>query len=92
MFLGFTNFYRGFIYRYSRVVAPIISLLIGMVKGKKTGPFEWIEKADLTFRTLKECFSTAPMLAHFDPERQSRVEVDASGEAISGVLTQAYET
>ena len=69
MFLGFTNFYRGFIYRYSRVVAPITSLLIRMVKGKKIGPFEWVEKADLAFRTLKECFSTAPMLTYFNPER-----------------------
>ena len=31
------------------------------------------------------------MLTHFDPERQSRVETDASGGAIGGVLTQAYE-
>ena len=92
VFLGFANFYRGFISRYSRVVAPITNLLVGMVKGKKTGPFEWTGEADHAFRTLKDCFSSAPMLAHFDPERQSRVEVDASGEAIGGVLTQAYET
>ena len=69
VFLGFANFYRGFIHRYSAVVAPITDLLVGMKAGKKTGPFEWTEEADAAFRTLKDCFSDAPMLAHFDPER-----------------------
>ncbi len=92
VFLGFANFYRGFIYRYSHVVAPITDLLIGMKAGKKTGPFEWTDSADKAFRTLKACFSPDTVLAHFDPEKGSRVEVDASGEAIGGVLTQACET
>lgn len=92
VFLGFANFYRGFIYRYSAVVAPITDLLTGMVAGKKSGPFEWTTTADHAFRTIKECFQGAPLLAHFDPEKQSRVEVDASGGAIGGVLTQACET
>lgn len=91
VFLGFANFYRGFIYRYSAVVAPITDLLTGMTAGKKKGPFQWTREAEQAFRTLKACFTTAPMLAHFDFERQSRVEVDASGSAIGGVLTQAYE-
>lgn len=92
VFLGFANFYRGFIHKYSKVVAPITDLLQGMVAGKKSGPFMWTAEAEQAFRTLKDCFQTAPVLAHFDPERQSRVEVDASGGAIGGVLTQAYET
>lgn len=92
VFLGFANFYRGFVWRYSAVVAPITDLLIGMKAGKKTGPFSWPEEADAAFRTLKACFSQEPMLAHFDPERQSRLEVDASGGAIGGVISQAYES
>lgn len=90
VFLGFANFYRGFVYRYSAVVAPITDLLTGMKAGKKTGPFEWTQEAEHAFRTLKECFTTAPMLTHFSFERQTRIEVDASGRAIGGVLTQAY--
>ena len=58
----------------------------GMVAGKKAGPFEWTSNAEHAFRMIKDYFTTAPTLAHFDPERQSRVEVDASGEAIGGVL------
>jgi hypothetical protein len=39
VFLGFTNFYRGFIVYYSAVITPITDLLLGIVKGKKSGPF-----------------------------------------------------
>jgi hypothetical protein len=92
VFLGFANFYRGFIYRYSAVAAPITDLLVGMKAGKKTGPFEWTARADAAFRALKVCFAEEPLLAHYDPDRRSRVETDASGGAIGGVLTQAYET
>jgi hypothetical protein len=88
VFLGFANFYRGFIWRYSAVVAPITDLLVGMKAGKKTGPFKWTAGADQAFRMLKEAFTHEPMLTHFDPEKQCRVEVDASGGAIGGVLSQ----
>ena len=91
VFLGFTNFYRGFISQYSAVVVPITDLLIGMQKGKKTGPFAWPESAEHAFTRLKECFTKAPMLTHFDPERQSRVETDVSEGAIGEVLTQVYK-
>lgn len=90
VFLGFTNFYRGFVEKYSKVVAPMTDLLVGMVKGKKTGPFEWPESAESAFQMLKLCFQREPLLAHYDPERQCRVEPDASGEALGSVLTQAY--
>ena len=92
VFLGFANFYRGFIHRYSAVVAPITDLLVGMQMGKKKGPFLWTTAADHAFRLLKERFTQAPMLVHFDPERRSQVETDASGRAIGGILSQAYET
>ena len=39
-FLGFYNFYRRFIEAYSRVVAPLTSMLKGSVNGRKVGPFE----------------------------------------------------
>ena len=90
VFLGFANFYRIFIASYSRITAPITSLLVGMVKGKKTGPFTWTPEAQEAFEELKRRFMSAPLLVHYDPERRSRVEADASGEAIGGILTQEY--
>jgi RNase H-like domain found in reverse transcriptase/Reverse transcriptase (RNA-dependent DNA polymerase) len=92
IFLGFANFYRGFIIGYSRVVSPITDLLIGMQGGKKTGRFEWTAGAEQAFHQLKACFMDAPMLQHFDPARRSRVETDACKEAAGGILSQGYES
>jgi Reverse transcriptase (RNA-dependent DNA polymerase)/RNase H-like domain found in reverse transcriptase/Integrase zinc binding domain/Chromo (CHRromatin Organisation MOdifier) domain/Integrase core domain len=90
VFLGFVNFYRGFIKEYSAVVVPITDLLIGMQKGRKQGPFVWPDSAATAFSRLKACFTEAGFLRHFDPKRQNRVETDASTKAVAGTLTQAY--
>ena len=37
---------------------------------------------------MRQAFVKAPILHHFDPERHIRVETDASGYAIGGVLSQ----
>src|SRR5262245_28130281 len=86
VFLGFANFYRHFIEGYSRVVMPITSLL----KTKGNPKFNWDEKAQLAFDTLKLRFSSAPILRHFDPDLPIRLHPDASDFAISGILSQLY--
>ena len=88
VFLGFTNFFRRFIYRYSIIIMPITDLLKGMQKGRKTGPFEWTEVAGHAFITIKACFSTAPLLQHHDPAKEALVETDASGGGIAGIISQ----
>ncbi len=40
------------------------------------------------FIHLRKAFTEAPILRHFDPERHIRIETDASGYAIGGVLSQ----
>ena len=44
--------------------------------------------AKLAFTELRQAFLKAPILHHFDPERHIRIETDASGYAIGGVLSQ----
>ena len=39
IFLGFANFYRRFILRFSRVIKPLTNLLMSIIRGRKTGPF-----------------------------------------------------
>ena len=92
VFLGFVNFYRGFVPRYSQVAAPISDLLKGMVRGRKTGEFIWTVEADQAFHKLKSCFADDIILAHYNPELQSKVETDASGKALGGILSQAHST
>ena len=40
------------------------------------------------FTQLRQAFTEAPILRHFNPERHIRIETDASGYAIGGVLSQ----
>ncbi len=47
-----------------------------------------IPKAGLAFIRLRQAFTEALILHHFDPERHIRIETDASGYAIGGVLSQ----
>ena len=42
----------------------------------------------VAFDTLKQLFSTQPILVHFDPDKPSVVEVDASDVIVTGILSQ----
>jgi len=82
VFLGFANFYRRFIDKYSRIASAMTSLL------KKGVPFQWTPKAQAAFENLKKAFTTAPILRHFDQSRPAIIETDASDFAEGGVLSQ----
>ena len=88
VFLGFTNFYRRFIHRYSAVARPLSGLLEGAKNGKFSEPFIFTEAARKVFQELKGAFTKAPMLTHYDPEMPIRLETDTSGKAISGIISQ----
>ena len=81
-FLGFANFYRRFIRNFSSIVSPLTKL----TSIKK--PFQWSAEAESAFQTLKDRFSTAPILIMPDPEKQFVVEVDASDTGAGAVLSQ----
>ncbi|KAJ3525863.1 hypothetical protein NMY22_g10400 [Coprinellus aureogranulatus] len=55
-FLGFGNFYRRFIHHYSNLARPLHNLL------KKDTPFAWTEECNQAFLTLKEKFTSYPVL------------------------------
>ena len=46
------------------------------------------DPARQAFQQLKNAFTTAPILAHFHPDRPSTIETDASDFAIAAVLSQ----
>ncbi|XP_029314095.1 uncharacterized protein LOC115025772 [Cottoperca gobio] len=75
-FLGFAHFYRRFIRNFSSVAAPLHVLTSSKVL------FRWTPQADTAFQSLKEMFTTAPILTILDPLCQFVVEVDASNEGI----------
>ena len=84
-FLGFTNFYRRFIHRYSKICAPLTRLL------KKGTSFTISEDAKVAFQSLKDAFTSAPVLSHFVPSRKIVVETDASDVAVAAILSQYDE-
>ena len=123
VFIGFANFYWRFIQGFTKITAPLTSMLktsfqladalpaTGIdnseVVGSSSGNEGKSAKSDFTkpvrraeepsfltpdarraFTQLRQAFTEAPILRHFDPERHIRIETDASGYAIGGVLSQ----
>ena len=83
-FLGFANFYRHFIQNFSHTAKPLNKL-----KGKKE--WKWEEEHQRVFEELKEKITSQPVLALLRRKGKFRVETDASGHAIEGVLSQEQE-
>ena len=81
-FLGFANFYRRFIFGFSKIASPLTRLT------RKDTSFKWTQDAQIAFEKLKNSFTTAPVLAHFDPEKAIIVETDASDYVSAGILSQ----
>jgi hypothetical protein len=84
-FLGFANFYRRFIHRYSQKCRLLYDLI------RKDKAFSWTPEHSKIFEALKEAFCTAPILRHFDPSLETIVETDTSDFAAAGVLSQRFQ-
>ena len=84
-FLGFANFYRRFIKGYSRIILPLTKLL------KKNTSFDYDSAACQAFNDIKQAFTSADILRHFDPELETVIETDASDFAISAILSQYHD-
>ena len=83
-FLGFANFYRYFIQNFSHTAK-----LLNKLKGKKE--WKWEKEHQRAFEKLKEKITSQPVLVLPRREGKFRVEIDASGHAIGGVLFQEQE-
>jgi hypothetical protein len=81
-FLGFANFYRGLIARYSALTIPLTGLL------KKDTHFLWTQAQDLAFNALKNAFSYSEILAHPNEDLPFILETDASDFGVGGILSQ----
>jgi hypothetical protein len=81
-FLGFANFYRRFVWNYSKIIQPLTLLT------RKGVTFVWKEEQQKAFDTLKNTLMSVPVLARFDPNCNIIVETDASNYVSAGVLSQ----
>ena len=83
-FRGFANFYRRFIRDFSRICKPLDRLT-------GNAPWVWGKEEQEAFDEIKQRFCSSPVLAIYDPDRKTRIEVDASGFATGAVLSQEGE-
>ena len=66
-FLGFGNYYRRFISGFAKIARPLHDLT------KENKIWNWTNECQTAFETLKERFSTAPVLSMTDTDRKSVV-------------------
>ena len=83
-FLGFANFYRRFINKFSRLAGPLTALT------RAGCPFQWTDACQRAFDTLKSAFTSDPVLAYFEPGLETMVETDASDSVVAGILSQKH--
>jgi len=79
-FLGLANYYRRFIKGFARVARPMNMLT------RKDEKWQWGDKQQKAFDELKKVFTSKPVLAAPDLDKEFRVEADTSNYATGGVL------
>jgi hypothetical protein len=81
-FLRLAGYYRRFIPNFSQIAKPMTELL------KKGAKFEWGQKCEDAFHTLRQHLTTTPVLAQPDNNKLFDVYCDASGTGLGCVLMQ----
>ena len=96
-FLGFANFYRRFIKKYSKLCQPRFNLLRKpenqentKLNTKNTTPFIWSPECEDVFGQLKTAFTSAPILHHCNPELETTLNCNTSDYVVSSILAQKH--
>ena len=84
-FLGFANFYKRFIYDYSKIAAPLTCLIC------KDVAFKWSSECEDAFNTLKRAFTSDVILCHYNSDLKLVMKTDASDYVSEGILLQYNE-
>ena len=82
VFMGMTQYYMKFIKNFMEISLPIVQLM------KKNVKFVWGPEQQQAFETLKDCMTTAPVLAYPIDTGRFILDTDASDYAMGAVLSQ----
>ena len=83
--LGFFSYFRKFIRNFGDIVRPMQRLLPNEAK------FEWKEEQQEALNTMKKALVTAPVLALFDPEKETILKTDASTFGVGTAIFQIHD-
>ncbi len=84
-FLDFTNFYRRFIYDYSRITTSLIHLI------RKDVLFVWFQKCQIAFNNLKKVFTFKIILHHYNSDHKIVIKINALNYVFKDILFQYDE-
>jgi len=83
-FLGFTNFFNHFIYKYAEIASP----LTDMLPRNKPDKLVWGSEQIQAFERLKAALISKPILRPPDFTKEFKIYTDANSVAIGGMLVQ----
>ena len=90
-FLGFTNYYRKFMFRYAQIAKPLNELTSGENANRKNKDVEWSPRHQESFEHLKKLSSESPVLVYADYKKPFKVYTDASEKGLGAVLAQQQD-
>lgn len=82
--IGMASWYRKFIPGFASLIAPMTALL------HKKNPWCWTPECERSFKQLKDCLISAPVLSCPDFTMPFYVQTDASAYGIGAVLFQEH--
>ena len=84
-FLDFTNFYKIFIYDYSRITTSLTLLI------RKDVLFVWFQKCQIAFNTFKKVFTFKIILCHYNSNHKIVIKINTSNYVFKNILFQYDE-
>jgi len=79
-FLELANYYRRFMKDFTKIAQLLNNLT------RKEEKWNWGMEQQMTFKQLKQVFTSRPLLVALDLDKEFRVEANASNFATGGVL------